>query len=62
MKTSIRVVAWVMCFIYNIRKGNSHRKHGELAYEELTQAKHQLIVNVQHVAYEEEISSLRRGL
>ena len=59
---TIRIVAWVMRFIYNSRKAKSHRKHGELSYEELTQAKHQLIVNVQQLEYGEEISSLRRGL
>ena len=59
---TIRVVAWVMRFIYNTRKARSHRKHGELSYEELTQAKHELIVNVQQVEYGEEIASLRRGL
>ena len=59
---TIRVVAWVMRFTYNTRKARSHRKHGELSYEELTQAKHELIVNVQQVEYGEEIASLRRGL
>ena len=46
---TIRIVAWVIRFIYNSRKAKSHRKHGELSYEELTQAKHQLIVNVQQL-------------
>ena len=59
---TIRVVAWVMRFIYNTRKARSHRKHRELSYEELTQAKHELIVNVQQVEYGEDIASLRRGL
>ena len=53
---TIRVVAWVMRFIYNTRKAKSHRIHGELSYEELTQAKHELIVNVQQVEYGKEIA------
>ena len=43
MKT-IRVVAWVMGFICSARNAKSHCKHGELSYEELTQAKHELII------------------
>ena len=59
---TIRVVAWVMRFIYNARKARSHRKHSELSYEELIQTKHELIVNVQQLEYGEEMASLRRGL
>ena len=40
-----------MCFIYNSRKVYLHRKHAELSFEELTQTKHQLIVNVQQFDY-----------
>ena len=33
-----------------------------MSYEELTQTKHELIVNVQQLEYGEQIASLRRGL
>ena len=58
---AIRVVAWVQRFVCNMRKTKEGRVVGDLTYDELQAAKHQLIQCVQEDQYATELAALRHG-
>ena len=58
---AIRVVAWVLRFIKNLKRSAVDRLTQDLSLQELVEAKSVLIKEVQRVSYQEEITSLQQG-
>ena len=58
---AIRVVAWVQCFIQNLKSSLADRWKGDLSFDELQAAKHCLISAEQENTFSAELYALRKG-
>ena len=57
---SIRVVAWVLRFIHNVRNKSQVRK-GDLVFSEMSEAKMKVFQLVQQCHYQNELTALKQG-
>ena len=57
----LRVTAWVLRFMANLRLPKTQRITDELSFEELCKAKVQIFRNVQNIAYLTELTALQQG-
>ena len=58
---AIRVVAWVLRFIFNSRHKQEDRRLGDVSYDEMQHARQVLIQQVQQQEFAAEVSALQRG-
>ena len=58
---AIRVVAWVLRFIFNSRHKQADRRLGDVSYDEMQHARQVLIQQVQQQEFAAEVSALQRG-
>ena len=58
---AIRVVAWVLRFIFNSRHKLEDRRLGDVSYDEMQHARQVLIQQVQQQEFAAEVSALQRG-
>ena len=58
---AIRVVAWVLHFIFNSRHTQEDRRLGDVSYDEMQHARHVLIQQVQQQEFAAEVRALQRG-
>ena len=59
---AFRVVGWYLRFITNLKTGASECCHGDLSYEEVSEAKFVLYSHIQKATYPREMEALQKGL
>ena len=59
---ALKIIAWIFRFIHNVCPSENEKKTGELTIEELTMAKHKILINIQKQDYPSELESLKKGM